>query len=304
MVMYFQAFQRGLSSMRDLLGSMATLYEDNLFLSNLHDFLALKPRVMEPAEPVPVPRPLQKGIIFEDVSFHYPSSKRKVLEDISFSITPGETVALVGRNGCGKTTLAKLLCRLYDPDHGLISFDGIDLKGFKIVALRREISVLFQDFVKYYLTAKENIWFGNVDQPPDDENITAAAQKAGVHELLENLPKKYDTLLGKWFEGGEELSRGEWQKIALARTFLRKSQIILLDEPASSIDPRAEHEIFCKFKELTRGKTSLFISHRLTTVKMADRIIVMDKGKIVESGTYEELMQKKGSFTYLFDTHI
>jgi ATP-binding cassette subfamily B protein len=302
MVMYFQAFQRGLSSMRDLLGSMATLYEDNLFLSNLHDFLALKPRVMEAAEPVPVPHPLQKGIIFEDVSFHYPSSKRKVLKDISFSITPGETIALVGRNGCGKTTLAKLLCRLYDPDHGLISFDGIDLKGFKIVALRREISVLFQDFVKYYLTAKENIWFGNVDQPPDDENITAAAQKAGVHELLENLPKKYDTLLGKWFEDGEELSRGEWQKIALARTFLRKSQVILLDEPASSLDPRAEHEIFCKFKELTHGKTSLFISHRLTTVKMADRIIVMDKGKIVESGTYVELMQKKGSFTYLFDT--
>jgi ATP-binding cassette subfamily B protein len=302
MVMYFQAFQRGLISMRDLLGSMATLYEDNLFLSNLHDFLALKPRVMEPAEPVPVPHPLQKGIIFEDVSFHYPSSKRKVLKDISFSIAPGETIALVGRNGCGKTTLAKLLCRLYDPDHGSISFDGIDLKGFKIVTLRREISVLFQDFVKYYLTAKENIWFGNVDQPPDDDNITAAAQKAGVHELIENLPKKYDTLLGKWFEGGEELSRGEWQKIALARTFLRKSQIVLLDEPASSLDPRAEHEIFCKFKELTRGKTSLFISHRLTTVKMADRIIVMDKGKIVETGTYEELMQKKGSFTYLFDT--
>ena len=301
MVMYFQAFQRGLSSMRDMLGSMASLYENNLFLSNLHDFLALKPRVMEAAKPVPVPHPLQTGINFKNVSFHYPSSKRMVLEDISFSIAPGETVALVGRNGSGKTTLVKLLCRLYDPDHGSISLDGINLKQFRTVSLRSEISVLMQDFVKYYLTARENIWFGNVDQPPDNTNITAAAQKAGVHELIENLPKGYDTLLGKWFEDGEELSSGEWQKIALARTFLRNSQIILLDEPASSLDHRAEHEIFCKFKELTQGKTSLFVSHRLATVKMADRIMVLDKGKIVENGTYDELMRKKGSFAYLFD---
>ena len=302
MVMYFQAFQRGLNSMRDLLGSMASLYEDNLFLTNLFEFLNLEPKVKEPAHPQAVPQPLQKGIVFEDVRFHYPSSQRKVLEDISFSIAPGETIALVGRNGCGKTTLAKLLCRLYDPDQGAITLDGIDLKQFSIVSLRRNISVLFQDFVKYHMTAKENIWFGNVDQPIDEEKVADAAQKAGVHELIENLPKKYDTLLGKWFEEGEELSRGEWQKVALARTFLRKAQIILLDEPASSLDPRAEHEIFCKFKELTEGKTSLFISHRLSTVKMADRIIVMDKGKIVENGTYEELLQKKGSFACLFDT--
>jgi ATP-binding cassette subfamily B protein len=301
MVMYFQAFQRGLSSMRDLLGGMAALYEDNLFLSNLFEFLKLKPRVIEPSKPQPVPRPIQKGIIFEGVSFQYPSSKRKVLEDITFAISPGETVALVGRNGCGKTTLAKLLCRLYDPDQGIITLDNIDLKQFEILSLRRSISMLFQDFVKYYLTAKENIWFGNVQQPLDEESIIASAQKAGVHELIESLPTKYNTVLGKWFEDGEELSRGEWQKVALARTFLRKSQIILLDEPASSLDPRAEHEIFCKFKELTHRKTSLFISHRLSTVKMADRILVMDKGKIVESGTYDELMQKKGSFTYLFD---
>ncbi len=303
MVMYFQAFQRGLSSMRDLLGSMASLYEDNLFLSNLFEFLNLKPKVNEPVDPQPVPRPLNSGIVFENVTFHYPASKRKVLEDVSFSITPGETVALVGRNGCGKTTLAKLLCRLYDPDQGKITLDSIDLKQFARVALRSNISVLFQDFVRYYLTARENIWFGNVGQPLDEEKIIAAAKQAGVHELIENLPQKYDTFLGKWFEEGEELSGGEWQKVALARTFLRKSQIILLDEPASSLDPRAEYEIFCRFRDLTEGKTSLFISHRLSTVKMADRIIVMDKGKIVESGTYEELMQKKGSFAYLFDMH-
>jgi len=303
MVMYFQAFQRGLSSMRDLLGGMASLYEDNLFLSNLFKFLTIKPKINEPADPQPVPRPLQKGIIFEDVSFHYPSSKRKVLKDITFTIAAGETVALVGRNGCGKTTLAKLLCRLYDPDQGTITFDETDIKQFEILSLRRNISVLFQDFVKYYLTAKENIWFGNVDQPLDEKKIAAAAKQAGVHELIEKLPEKYDNMLGKWFEDGEELSRGEWQKVALARTFLRKSQIILLDEPASSLDPRAEHEIFCKFKELTKGKTSLFISHRLSTVKMADRIIVMDKGKIVESGTYDELRQMAGSFAHLFEVH-
>ena len=300
MVMYFQAFQRGLNSMRDLLGGAATLYENNLFLANFFEFLQVKPRVVAPKKAKPFPLPLQKGIVFNNVGFRYPASRRKVLEDVSFVLAPGETVALVGRNGSGKTTLAKLLCRLYDPDHGRITFDETDIKQFDIFALRRSISVLFQDFVKFYLTAKENIWFGNVDQPPDEKDIAAAAQKAGVHELIESLPRKYETVLGKWFEDGEELSRGEWQKIALARTFLRKSQIILLDEPASSLDPRAEYDIFCKFKELTAEKTSLFISHRLSTVKMADRILVMDNGKIIESGTYAELIQKKGSFAHLF----
>jgi len=302
MVMYFQAFQRGLTSMRDMLGSMATLYEDNLFLANLFKFLALKPKISEPARPVPAPNPLQKGIVFEKVDFHYPTGRRQVLKNISFSIAPGETVALVGRNGSGKTTLAKLLCRLYDPDHGRITLDGINLKQLDIQSLRRSISVLFQDFVKYHMTAGENIWFGNVDQPVNQEKVEAAAQKAGVDELIYNLPRGYNTLLGKWFEDGEELSSGEWHKVALARTFMRNSSIILLDEPASSLDPRAEHEIFCRFKELTRGKTSLFISHRLSTVKMADRIIVLDKGKIVESGTYDELLRKKGDFAHLFDT--
>jgi ATP-binding cassette subfamily B protein len=302
MVMFFQAFQRGLNAMRDLLGSMASLYENNLFLSNLFDFLTLKPKVTEPVDPKPLPLPMQQGIVFDSVSFQYPSSSRKVLEDISFSIAPGETVALVGRNGCGKTTLAKLLCRLYDPQHGSITFDKINLKEFEIRLLRREISVLFQDFVKYNLTANENIWFGNVDQPLDEQRIQTAAGQAGVSELIEQLPQSYETVLGKWFDNGEELSRGEWQKIALARAFLRKSKIILLDEPASSLDPRAEFEIFQKFNELTEGSTAIFISHRLSTVKMADRIFVMDNGKIVESGSYEELLVKKGSFAYLFDT--
>jgi ATP-binding cassette subfamily B protein len=304
MVMFFQAFQRGLNAMRDLLGGMASLYENNLFLSNLFDFLTLQPKVKESAHPLPLPAPMQQGIVFDSVSFQYPSSTRKVLHDISFAIAPGETVALVGRNGCGKTTLAKLLCRLYDPQHGSITFDKINLKEFEIKLLRHEISVLFQDFVKYYLTAQENIWFGNVDQPLDGQRIQAAASQAGVDELIEQLPEGYETILGKWFDNGEELSRGEWQKIALARAFLRKSQIILLDEPASSLDPRAEYEVFQKFKNLAEGSTAIFISHRLSTVKMADRIFVMDKGTIAESGSYDELMDKKGSFAYLFDTQI
>ena len=197
-----------------------------------------------------------------------------------------------------------MICRLYDPQHGSISFDGIDLKEFEIRLLRREISVLFQDFVKYYLTANENIWFGNVDQPVDEQRIQTAADQAGVDELIRQLPHGYETILGKWFDNGEELSRGEWQKIALARAFLRKSQIILLDEPASSLDPRAEYEVFQRFKDLAAGATAIFISHRLSTVKMADRIFVMEKGKIVESGSYDELMEKKGSFAYLFDMQI
>ncbi len=304
MVMFFQAFQRGLSAMRELLGGMASLYEDNLFLSSLFDFLALKRRVTEPAQPIKVPRPIQEGIVLDNISFQYPSGTRKVLENISISIRPGEKVALVGKNGCGKTTLAKLLCRLYDPQHGSISIDSINLKNFGIKQLRSEISVLFQDYAKYYLTAKENIWLGDTAHPPELERITAAAQQAGVHNLLESLPNGYDTILGKWFDNGEELSRGEWQKIALARAFLRKSQIILLDEPASSLDPEAEHEIFERFKELAADRTAIFISHRLSTVRMADRIFVMAEGRIVESGSFDELMQIKGNFAHLFDPQI
>jgi len=303
MVMFFQAFQRGFGSMRSLLGNLASLYENNLFLSNLFEFLAIKQKVLEPVSPEPFPRPMQQGIVFNNVSFHYPATKRQVLQDISLEISPGDVVALVGRNGCGKTTLAKLLCRLYDPDQGTITIDNIDIRNFETGVLRREMGVLLQDFAQYYLSARENIWFGDITTPPDQERIISAARHAGVDSLIKGLSHGYDTMLGKWFEDGEELSRGEWQKIALARAFLRKSQMILLDEPASSLDPRAEFEIFQKFKELAQGKTAIFISHRLSTVKMADRIFVMDKGKIVESGTYEDLMQKKGSFAHLFGTH-
>lgn len=226
LVLYHQALKRGQSSLQGMFSSLAKLYENNLFLSNVYEFLDLEPKVIEPLHPQPVKRPMQIGIAFDHVSFQYPSSTRKALEDISLTIRPGEIVALVGENGSGKTTLIKLLCRLYDPTTGSITFDGIDLRSFETGALRREISVVFQDYAKYHLTAQENIWLGNIDLPLGDNRITMAAQSAGADEVITKLPQGYETILGKWFETGEELSIGQWQKVALARAFLRDAQII------------------------------------------------------------------------------
>ncbi len=301
MIMYFQAFQRGLGYLRGMLGGVADLYEDSLFLSNLYEFLDLEPKVKEPLHPVSVPQPMQKGIFFENVSFKYPASNGKVLEDISLYFEQGEVVALVGENGSGKTTFVKLLCRLYDPNQGTITLDGIDLRHFETVALRHQISVIFQDYVKYHLTARENIWFGNIILPSEHKSIETAAHYAGADELITGLPKGYETILGKWFEDGEELSIGEWQKIALARAFLREAQIIVLDEPTSSLDAKTEYEVFNNFRQLLDGRSAILISHRFSTVRMADRIFVFDKGKIKESGTHEQLMQLGGKYAYFFE---
>ena len=301
MIMYFQAFQRGLGYLRGMLGGVADLYEDSLFLSNLYEFLDLEPKVKEPLHPVSVPQPMQKGIFFENVSFKYPASNGKVLEDISLYIEQGEVVALVGENGSGKTTFVKLLCRLYDPNQGTITLDGIDLRHFETVALRHQISVIFQDYVKYHLTARENIWFGNIILPSEHKSIETAAHYAGADELITGLPKGYETILGKWFEDGEELSIGEWQKIALARAFLREAQIIVLDEPTSSLDAKTEYEVFNNFRQLLDGRSAILISHRFSTVRMADRIFVFDKGKIKEKGTHEQLMQLGGKYAYYFE---
>jgi ATP-binding cassette subfamily B protein len=301
LVLYYQALQRGQNNLRGLLTSISGLYEDNLFLANLYEFLDLKPKVVEPAHPKLMPRPMQSGMVFDRVSFQYPDTTRQTLKDINLAVRPGETIALVGENGSGKTTLIKLLCRLYDPTSGSITVDGIDLSQFKIADLRRQIGVIFQDYAKYYFTAEENIRLGNIDIPKGHENIVAAARRSGADEVITRLPKGYDTILGKLFDQGEELSIGQWQKVALARAFLRDSQVIVLDEPTSAMDPKAEYEVFKKFRELIKDQAAILITHRLATVRMADRIYVMDRGSIVESGTHEELMQLKGTYAHLFE---
>jgi ATP-binding cassette, subfamily B, bacterial len=299
--MFFMAFQRGNQSVQQLLNAIAGLYEDNLFLTNLYEFLNIRPTIKDPIHPQSVPHPMQNGIIFQNVSFAYPPGDRMVLKDISLSIRPGEHIGIVGENGSGKTTLVKLLCRLYDPTSGQITWDGKDLRQFRTEALRREISVIFQDYAKYHLTARENIWFGNIDFDANDERVMGAARHTGAEEIINKLPDRYETILGKWFEKGEELSIGEWQKIALARAFLRDSQIIILDEPTSALDARSEYELFKKSHEIASGKSAILISHRISTVRMADRIYVTDQGGIIEAGTHNELIRRNGKYANLFD---
>jgi ATP-binding cassette subfamily B protein len=300
LVMYYQAFQRGQSYLASILGGLAGLYEDSLFLTNLYEFLDLQPRVVEPSIPRPLTFPLQQGIAFEHVRFAYAGSDRPVLDDISLEIRPGEHIALVGVNGAGKTTLVKLLCRLYDPSAGRITLDGVDLREFATTDLRRQISVVFQDYARYQLSARENIWLGNTALPPDDGRIVEAAQAADAHALINGLPHGYDTLLGNWFEEGHELSIGQWQKIALARAFIRDAQILVLDEPTNALDAEAEYAVFQQFRRLAAGRTTVLISHRFSTVRMADRIFMLAGGRITESGSHAELMQRRGEYARLF----
>jgi ATP-binding cassette subfamily B protein len=299
-IMLYQAFQRGQNYLRIIFNGFAALYEDSLFLSNIYEFLDLEPTIDKPQVTKPVSKPMVAGVRFQNVSFQYPGTERKALNNINLSISPQEVIAVVGENGSGKTTLVKLLCRLYDPTEGCITFDGTDYHEIDPNELRREISVVFQDHAHYQLSARENIWFGNIDLPLDDPRIINAAEMSGASVPIHKLSNGYDTILGKWFDDGEELSIGEWQKVALARAFLRDSQILILDEPSSAMDAKAELHMFNQFRELAKGKATVLISHRMSTVKMADRIYVMNTGQIVEAGTHEELMKLNGLYATLY----
>jgi len=296
----FLGFQIGLYAMQAILRGLAGLYEDNLFLTNFYQFLELKPRIQIPTNPIAVPAQIQHGLKFNRVSFTYPNSTQTVLDQVDLTLSPGEVIALVGENGSGKTTLIKLLCQLYNPNSGNITLDGVDLRLMDPVQWRRQISVVFQDFAHYQLRAWENIWMGNTAEEPDRPQITQAAKIVGADPVIQGLPQGYESHLGHWFEEGTELSAGEWQKVALARAFYRPARLIVLDEPTNSLDPLAEAELFTQFRQLIQDRSAILISHRLSTVQIADCIYVMDKGKIVERGSHQELLHLNGFYARLF----
>jgi ATP-binding cassette subfamily B protein len=301
LVMYFTALQRAWSHVGAMLHSTSELYEDNLFLGELYEFLDLAPRVLEPEAPLPVPAPLRLGIGIENVGFRYPNSGRQVLTDVSLRIRPGEHIALVGHNGSGKTTLAKLLCRLYDVSDGAITLDGADIRRFRIRDYRDQLGVLVQDYPHYQQSARENVWFGNTALPPTDPRIETAARASGADAVFARLKGGYDAMLGNRFRDGEELSGGQWQKVALARIFVRDCPILILDEPTSALDPDAEEEVLARFRQLAKGRTTILISHRLSAVKDVDTIYVMEQGRVAESGAHAELIRRGGLYARLFE---
>ncbi|MGH6916095.1 MAG: ABC transporter ATP-binding protein [Geminicoccaceae bacterium] len=301
LAVYTQAAQQGQAAFQGILGGVQSIYENSLYLTTLENLLDRAPSIAAPPEPIPVSRPFTSGIEFRDVSFHYPGQTQNAVSNLSFRIDPGETIALVGRNGAGKSTIVKLLARLYDPTEGQILVDGHDLREYDPQELWQEYSVMFQDFVQFQLTASENIGVGNLDDVEDRAEIEDAAKRAGADRLIQSFPDKYDTILGKWFEGGTNLSGGEWQRIALARAFMRDAQILILDEPTAALDPQAEFDLFQRLTDLASGKMTLFISHRFSTTRYADRILVLDGGRLIEQGTHDELIDIQGAYAELFE---
>jgi ATP-binding cassette subfamily B protein len=272
-----------------------------LYLDDLFSFFEIEPEIVSPANPRPVPLPFRSGFVFDGVGFRYPGAERWAVRNLSFELRANEVLALVGENGAGKTTLVKLLARLYDPDEGRILLDGHDLKDYDIEQLRGQIGVIFQDFVRYHLTAAENIAVGRIEDRDDRARIVAAAQRSLADEVIAKLPKGYDQVIGKRFKNGVDLSGGEWQKVAIARAYMRDAQLLILDEPTAALDARAEFEVFQRFKELSAGRTAVLISHRFSSVRMADRILVLADGMVEASGTHEELLAAGGRYAELFE---
>ena len=289
------------ANIQAVLGTFSSIAGQALFLTDLLEFFSVRPKIVSKLGALPAPRPIRRGFEFRNVSFSYPGSSKLVLNNINFRLEPSERIALVGKNGQGKTTIVKLLTRLYDPTAGQILLDGVDIREYNLEDLWKEIGVIFQDFMRYDLTSSENIAIGRIEKRNNLIPIRAAAVRSLADEVIQGLPKHYDQRLGCRFEGGVDLSGGEWQRIALARAYLRDAQLLILDEPTASLDAQSEHEVFRRFAELTEGKMSLVISHRLSTVRMADRILVLDNGKIAEQGRHDQLITVGGGYAKMFE---
>lgn len=301
LVLFLLIFQRAQSMGQEIVSQISRFYEDHLYIGLLFEFLEVQPTVVSPSDPQPLPGRLTRGIELESVSFTYPGCREEVLRDINLSIPEGKVIALVGANGSGKTSLIKLLARLYDPTAGRILVDGQDARTFDLEEYRRLFGVIFQDFSRYADTVRENIRFGDIRLQPDTPNVEDAARRAGAEGFVLDLPETYDTVLGRMFENGQEISVGQWQKIALARAFLNRSRIMILDEPTSALDPNAEFELFNDFKKRLGTRTAIVISHRLSTVRNADYIYILNAGKIVEKGTHSELVKLAGEYSKAFE---
>ncbi len=295
------SFRRLRTLLENMLIGFSQVAGQALYLDDLFSFFDITPEIVSPSNPRPFPVPLREGIRFEGVGFRYPGADRWAVRGLTFTLNAGEVLALVGENGAGKTTVVKLLARLYDPDEGRILLDGYDLREYDLFALRSNIGVIFQDFVRYHLTAAENIAVGRIEAREDRERIAAAAKQSLADDLIRRLPQGYDQVIGKRFRTGVDLSGGEWQKIAIARAYMRDAQLLILDEPTAALDARAEFEVFQRFKELSKGRTAVLISHRFSSVRMADRIVVMADGRIEAAGTHDELLAGGGRYAELFE---
>jgi ATP-binding cassette subfamily B protein len=294
------AFRRMQQGLRNILSRFASIGENALYLQDLFDFFEIKPRIADQGASLPFPEKVQEGWVFENVSFRYPGAEQYAIKDLSFTLPVGTRLALVGENGAGKTTLVKLLARLYEPTSGRILLDGRDLREYRLAELRDNVGVIFQDFFRYQLTVRENIAVGRIEAIDSQEQIEESARKSLAADVVEELPGGYDQLLGRRFAGAQDLSGGQWQKIALARAYIRDAQLLILDEPTSALDARAEYEVFQRFSELIEGKSAVLISHRFSTVRMADIILFLEYGQRLEMGSHEALMELDGRYAELF----